>query len=195
MMHRNWMWNALCAALLFPAICAAAFPQTPKPQPQHPAQEASPAETLARSVRHQIQQLPFYSVFDFISFQLDSGKATLSGHVLRPSLKSDAERAIQSLEGINQVINQIEVLPTSSSDNDLRRAVYQALYEDARLAKYAVEGVPRIHIVIKDGQVALEGRVDSDVDAKRAAQLAGGVSRVKAVTNNLRIRDPRSPAG
>lgn|SRR5215471_15522822 len=147
---------------------------------------------LSREVRHQIAELPFYSAFDFIAFTINGRNVTLIGQVVRPSLKKDAESAIKSLEGVDTVTNQIEVLPSSTTDNELRRAIYRAVYEDPVLAAYAVQAVPQIHIIVKNGSVALEGVVVSAGDRSLAAQRAGTVENLAGLKNNLKVQANRS---
>lgn len=148
--------------------------------------------TLAREVRHQIQVLPFYSVFDHISFTLEGTKVTLTGQVLRPTLKENAEVAVRSLEGVAVVVDHIEVLPPSGGDDELRNAVYRAIYEDPGLAGYAVQPVPSIHIIVKNGSVALEGTVESAANKHRAGVRTSGVANVGNVKNNLVVQSKGS---
>ena len=86
------------------------------------------------------------------------------------------------------VVNQIEVLPASASDDELRRAIYRVLFEDDALKRYAVETVPSIHIIVKDGNVILEGAVQSDSDRKLASALSGKVPNSKSLQNHLMVR-------
>ena len=65
---------------------------------------------------------PFYSVFDNLEYRVDGDHVTLVGQVVRPTLKSDAEKSVKSIEGVAAVDNQIEVLPTSPGDDRIRRA-------------------------------------------------------------------------
>ena len=164
------------------ALTMTALVQTAKPQTK-----ATP--NLAHEVRHQLAELPFYSEFDFITFTLDGKKVTLTGQVLRPSLKKHAESAVKSLEGVESVSNQIEVLPSSATDNELRRAIYRAIYEDPALEGYAVQAVPPIHIIVKDGNVTLEGVVNSASDKALAAKRAGTAGITGGVKNNLKVRE------
>jgi BON domain-containing protein len=155
-----------------------------------PANSARPATdnaatSLSREIHHQILVLPFYSVFDSINFTLEGHKVTLTGQVLRRTLKENAEGAVKSIEGVNAVVNQIEVLPTSPADDDTRRAVYRALYEDSTLQRYAVQNVPPVHIIVKNGGVTLEGSVDSAADKNLAGARAGSVPNTSGVKNNL----------
>ena len=145
------------------------------------------APSLAREIRHQIAALPFYSVFDSIAFTLDGKKVTLTGQVLRPMLKRHAEEAIKTLEGVDVVVDQIEVLPNSATDDELRRGIYRAVFEDPELAPYAAQASPPIHIVVKNGSVTLEGTVKSMADKNLAGMRASGVANVVGVKNNLAV--------
>jgi hyperosmotically inducible protein len=105
--------------------------------------------------------------------------------VTRPVLKSDAEAAVKSLEGVSSVVNNIEVLPPSPLDDQLRHALYRAIYGDPGLSRYSVQAVPSIHIIVKNGNVTLEGVVDSETDKNLANLRANQVPNVFSVKNNL----------
>ena len=153
----------------------------------HQRNEGKMQQNLMREVRHQLLLLPYYSVFDNLMFKVDGDKVTLLGQVVRPTLKSDAESAVKGLEGVSAVDNQIEVLPVSPMDDQLRRAVYRALYGDAVLSRYGWSALPSIHIIVRNGQVTLEGVVDSESDKNLANLRANGVPNVFSVTNNLTV--------
>ncbi len=161
-----------------------------------PAIAAPKAEEpqLPREIRHQLLVLPYYSVFDYIAFTLDSGKVTLTGYVLRPTLRADAEAAIKSLEGVSAVKNLIEVLPKSATDDDSRRAVYRAIFEDSTLQRYAASDVPVIHILLRNGEVTLEGVVSSEAEKNLASTRASGVSGINGVMNHITIRPKNASA-
>jgi hyperosmotically inducible protein len=129
--------------------------------------------------------LPWYSVFDNLAYQVDGDKVTLYGQVVRPSLKSDAEAAVKSIEGVGSVVNNIEVLPVSAMDDQLRRAVFRAIFGEAGLSRYAEQAVPSIHIIVKNGNVTLEGVVDNEMDKNLANLRASQVPNVFSVKNNL----------
>jgi hyperosmotically inducible protein len=143
---------------------------------------------LAKEVHHQLLMLPYYSVFDNLGFSIEGNKVTLYGQVVRPSLKKNAEAEIKSIEGIDVVVNRIEVLPTSQSDDELRRSVYRSIFEDSTLSRYAVQAVPSIHIIVKNGDVTLEGAVASAPDRNLATARTGAVASVRNVKNNLVVR-------
>src|SRR5712664_286577 len=147
--------------------------------------EAKSNQNLVREVRHQLLLLPYYSVFDNLVFKVDGDHVTLEGQVIRPTLKSDAEAAVKSIEGVSGVTNNIEVMPPSPMDDQLRHALYRAIYGDTVLSKYGWSSMPSIHIIVKNGHVSLEGVVDSEADKNLAGLRANGVPNVFSVKNNL----------
>ena len=156
------------------------------------AQERRPASDkgemrLQKEVRHELVMLPQYDVFDNLAYKVDGGAVTLLGQVTRPTLKSDAERAVKGIEGVERVDNRIEVLPLSPNDDQLRRAVYRAIYGTEGLDRYAMRAVPTIHIIVENGHVTLEGAVATDADKNLANIRANGVSGVFSVTNHLQV--------
>lgn len=152
-----------------------------------PRNEKKMHDNLVKEVRHQLLLLPYYSVFDNLLYKVDGDKVTLLGQVVRPTLKSDAERAVKDIEGVSSVDNQIQVLPTSPMDDQLRRAVYRALYGDTALSRYGMSALPSIHIIVNNGHVTLEGVVDSEGDKNLANIRANGVPNVFSVTNSLTV--------
>ena len=147
--------------------------------------EPKAQQNLIKEVRHQLVLLPYYSVFDNLVFRVQGSKVILMGQVVRPTLKSDAEAAVKSIEGLTGVENNIEVLPTSPMDDQIRRAVYRAIYGEPALSRYALSAVPSIHIVVKNGNVTLEGVADNENDKNLAGLRANGVPNVFSVKNNL----------
>lgn len=148
-------------------------------------QEPKTQQELVREVRHQLVLLPYYSVFDNLAFRVDGDRLILEGQVTRPTLKSDAEGAVKSIPGISAVVNNIEVLPLSPMDDQIRRATYRAVYGETGLSRYAESAVPSIHIIVKNGNVTLEGVVDSEGDKNLANIRASAVPNVFSVKNNL----------
>jgi hyperosmotically inducible periplasmic protein len=179
--------RALFAALVF-ALSLATAPFAPASQPQDEKKQRSEEKyraKLIKEVRHQLVLLPYYSVFDNLEFKVEGDKVTLSGQVVRPTLKSDAEAAVKSIEDVGGVTNNIEVLPVSPMDDQLRRAVYRAVYGDSSLFRYGESAVPSIHIIVKNGNVTLVGVVDNESDKNLANLRANGVPNVFSVKNDL----------
>jgi len=153
----------------------------------HQRSDKKMQDNLVREVRHNLLLLPYYSVFDSLMFKVDGDKVTLIGQVVRPTLKSDAEAAVKNIEGVSSIDNQIEVLPVSPMDDQLRRALYRALYGDSALSRYGMSALPSIHIIVKNGHATLEGVVDSEGEKSLANIRAQSVPNVFSVTNNLTI--------
>ena len=144
-------------------------------------------ERITKEVRHELLMLPWFGVFDNIAFKVDGSTVTLLGQVVRPSLKSDAENAVKHIEGVEKVVNQIEVLPTSPMDDRLRLELYRAIYGYPALEKYALGVQKPIRIIVKNGHVTLEGVVDNEADKNLAGLRANGVPGIFSVTNNLQV--------
>ena len=144
-------------------------------------------QRLIKEVRHELLMLPYLDVFDNLAFKVDGYNVTLLGQVVRPTLKSDAERVVKGIEGIEKVDNQIEMLPVSPNDDRLRRALYRAIYGYEALSRYAMPVVKPIRIIVKNGQVTLEGVVANQADKNLANIRAQGVHGAFSVTNNLQV--------
>jgi len=142
---------------------------------------------LEREVRHELVMLPYYDVFDNLEYRVDGGHVTLTGHVVRPTLKSSAENVVKKIEGVEKVTNNIEVLPVSPNDDRIRIAVYRSIYGHSALQRYSVRSVSPIHVIVKNGNVTLEGAVANEGDKNIANIQATGVSGVFSVKNNLRV--------
>ena len=174
----------LSSALLLLA-CAV----TPAIRAQSHDQQGSPKgeDRIVREVRHELVMLPYYSVFDSLAYKVNGYTVTLEGQVTNPVLKSDADRSVKKIEGVQNVVNNIEVLPLSPMDDQLRRAVYRAIYRQPGLEMYSLRAVPTIHIIVKNGHVTLTGAVGNQGDNERAGIAANGVSGVFSVTNDLLV--------
>src|ERR1700736_6118379 len=188
------------------------------------ARSATPDATVISGIRNELLQLPYYGVFDFLSFKYSKGTVDLMGYAYRPTLKSDAERAVKRVAGVEVVNDQIEVLPVSMSDDTLRWQTYYAIYRDPFLSHYApgggmlwghrhpfgggglfAMGPPRfpgtepagdypIHIIVKQGHIDLLGVVDNQSDKNVAGMKAQGVPLSFGVTNDLVVDNQSKPA-
>jgi len=146
-------------------------------------------EALKEEVRHQLVTLPYYTVFDWLEAQVKpDGAVTLMGEVTRPTVKDDAEHRVKKLESVSRVIDNIEVLPLSPMDDELRVALYRAIYRfDSPLFRYGTQSVPPIHIIVKNGHVTLKGVVLNEGDSQLAYMAARGVPGTFEVKNELQI--------
>ena len=182
------------------------------------------ADTKAtvEEIRKELLQLPYYGVFDYLAFKYDRGTVTLMGYAYAPGLKRDAERAVKRAPGVDQVVDNIEDLPASSMDDEVRWKVYYAIYRDPFLSRYAPGGgtlwgshrryAPGfhgftdgpfpgmepagdypIHIIVKNLKVTLLGVVDSESDKTLAGMKARDVSGSLGVENDLMVlKDEKS---
>jgi osmotically-inducible protein OsmY len=168
------------------------------------------AADVRQEIRHELLQLPYYSVFDFLAFKYDRGTALLMGYAYAPGLKQDAERAVKRVAGVDTVENRIEQLPPSQQDDELRWRVYYSVYNEPFLSKYAPGGAMLwghrhrfggfnglwgegmepagnypIHIIVRGGRVDLMGVVDDKGDKTIAEMKARQVPGAFEVKNDL----------
>jgi hyperosmotically inducible protein len=150
---------------------------------------AAPAQSprVQERVRKQLVTLPYYGVFDNLAFKMEGDTITLYGQVTRPSTRKDAERRVAKIEGIERVVNNIEVLPLSTFDDNLRARAYRAIFRSGSLYRYAMGANPSIHIIVNRGHITLEGVVSSKMDSQLAYMAANQVPGAFSVTNNLRV--------
>jgi hyperosmotically inducible periplasmic protein len=154
----------------------------------NPAGSNKTPMSLADQIRHELLLLPYNGVFDQLRFALeDSNTVVLSGQVVRPLLKSDAEATVRRIQGVSKVENNIEVLPLSSLDETIRLATYKAIFSKPGFEKYTSQPIAPIRIIVKNGNVALEGVIGSEMDKTNAELAAKSVPGVFSVTDNLTI--------
>lgn len=187
---RRFLWLATLTLL---AVSFAAADQ--KPQHNDAFEEGPANETeLAKQVRHQLLMLPYYSIFTDLAFQLNGSEVTLVGACPPDppyNIKSDAENVVKRIPGVTKVINNIKVLPLSNMDWQIRRAVAKAIYGDPQIGtRYGYQALPSIHIIVDNGNVTLEGVVDSQFDDTVIRMRANQVPNVFSVTDNLIVLNP-----
>jgi len=186
-MHKP-LFAVLALPLIF-SMVALAIPTT-QDNPRTGALSQKSIDRIYKEVRHELVMLPYYGVFDNLSYKVDSdGTVTLLGQVARPTLKSDAGNAVKRIEGVEKVVNNIEVLPTSINDDRIRRDAYRAIYGNSALSQYQLRAVPPIHIIVNNGHITLEGVVARQMDKQIAGMQANGVPGAFSVTNNLVVEE------
>ena len=147
-------------------------------------------DRVMKEVRHELVMLPYYGVFDNLLYEVSpDGTVTLRGEASRSTLKSDAERAVREIEGVERVDNQIKVLPVSPNDGRIRRATYRKVFGHDVLWQYQFRAVPPIHVVVENGHVTLEDVVARQMEKQVAGVQANSVSGVFSVQNNLRVEN------
>jgi len=152
------------------------------------------ADNLSQQARAQIENnlfkelAPRVGVFDYVTFKLDgNGTVTLSGQVRDPLLKKHAAEDAKKVEGVKRVQNEIEVLPISPSDDEIRRAVYVAIYSQNGFERYRTRAVPPVHILVKNGSVTLEGFVGTKLEYAQVNTATRNVPGVFSIRNNVQI--------
>src|ERR1035437_1834009 len=191
------MKTTVILAVLFLSMAAYADNRTPQESTNDSAQSTrstdlseKAVDRIVKEAHHELVMLPFYGVFDNLLYKVSpDGTVTLLGEVSRPTLKSDAERAVRKIEGVERVDNQIKVLPVSPNDDRIRRATYRKIYGNSVLSQYQLRAVPPIHIVVENGHVTLEGVVARPMEKQVAGMQANSVSGVFSVENNLRVEN------
>jgi hyperosmotically inducible protein len=148
---------------------------------------------IVREVRHELVTLPYYGVFDWLQYEVrPNGTVVLRGQVIRPSTRSDAEGRVKEIEGVTSVVNEIETLPLSPSDDRLRIALYRQIYgSNSPLFRYAHQAVPSIHLIVNRGHATLKGVVANRGDANLAYIRARSVPGLFSVKNELTVESER----
>jgi osmotically-inducible protein OsmY len=171
------------------------------------AAETVPPQETTRQVRRALERLPYYGVFDHVTFTVDRGVVTINGYAYNGSLRSAAEMAARRTSGVDEVANRLEVLPASPEDDRIRWSTFYRIYTDAFLSRYASGGdigarrelaqarrwgglyqplgLYSIHIVVRHGQTTLYGVVDSEADKQMAEFKAREVFGVFGVENEI----------
>ena len=206
----------LAAALIFGVTAPAVIAQ-PAPAPTWSQEDTL---RIAKEVQKKLGGLTNYSVFDWITFGFHGKALVLKGYASRPILKSDAANAVKGIAGIESVDNQIEVLPNSPNDDRIRANVYSRIYTQPSLAKYNANqgsiaralgpggrsvalmaggitndppiGFHAIHIIVKNGNVALYGVVNNDMDKTIAGMQANSAPGAFSVDNDLIVQGSAS---
>jgi len=195
------MKRELFAALTVMALAFASISSTAAPAPQTKDKksriesrsraegESRDLNYLTKAIRKELVTLPFFSVFDWLEGKVEpDGTVYLAGQVTRPTLKKDAQRRVEKVEGVDKVINQIEVLSLSPNDDRLRRAVFRELFNfNSPLFRYGQQPIPPIHIIVNRGRLVLKGVVANKGDSDLAYIKARGVPGLFDVKNDLRI--------
>ncbi|MEO5922870.1 MAG: BON domain-containing protein [Bryobacteraceae bacterium] len=143
---------------------------------------------LERDVRHAINTLAYYGVFDDLNFSIDpTGAVTLSGQVMQYSVHNNALKAVRNVSGVTQVNDQIEVLPLSPFDNNIRIRAYNAIFGFPALSRYALNSRSPVRILVKNGNVTIAGVVNNELDRTLIYSRLQSLPQVFSVTNHLRL--------
>jgi hyperosmotically inducible protein len=140
---------------------------------------------LAQDVAAQVRTYARFTIFDDVNIEVENGLVTLTGKVTMPYKKDDIATRAARVDGVREVQNQIDVLPVSSFDDELRYRISRAIYGNPSFWNYAAMANPPIHVIVERGRVTLTGVVNSNVERMLARSLATGWGEL-SVTNDLR---------
>ena len=126
-----------------------------------------------------------FTIFDNVDVVVKDGVVTLSGDVTMPYKRNDIEKRVAQVSGVQQVTNQIKVLPASQGDDQLRYRIARAIYNDPNFWNYAIGPNPSIHIIVEHGHVTLTGVVNNNTDRTIARSLASQFPAM-SVKNDLK---------
>jgi hyperosmotically inducible protein len=186
MLNKNLRCYSIAAGfILLMSLAQVGMASIPKGTATSPSSQQT--RSLQDKVRHSLLMLPYYGVFDELSFNVQGDTVTLTGEVRRPLLKSEAEHAVRSVSGVANVVNNIEILPLSPMDDSIRLRMYHAIYSQPGFERYGIQAVKPIRIIVKNGNVTLVGVVGSQLDKALAGAAARSVPFAFSVTNDLAI--------
>jgi hyperosmotically inducible protein len=147
------------------------------------------AEAIARDIRNYV----FYSIYDDVNVRVNNGVVTLTGRVTMPYKAAEMAELASRVGGVREVRNEIDTLPVSTFDDQLRYAIASQIYRDSMFWKYAIQPNPPIHIVVENGRVTLTGVVNSEIEKRQAGIIARSTFGTLGVDNQLRV-EGRSPS-
>ncbi|MGH9196818.1 MAG: BON domain-containing protein, partial [Acidimicrobiia bacterium] len=145
--------------------------------------DRSIGEQVAKNIRRYV----FYSIFDDVEIRVNNGIVTLTGRVTSPHKASEIAALASRAPGAQEVKNEIQVLPVSGFDDQLRYAIASQIYQDPMFWNYAIQVDPPIHIIVENGRVTLTGVVNSEMEKRKAEIIARGTFGVFGVENKLRV--------
>jgi osmotically-inducible protein OsmY len=168
---KPWLALALLGLLSSPAFAE----QTPRKNLQ-----------IFNDAAREVTRYPRFTIFDDVSIAVDDGAVRLSGKVTMPYKRREIESRVRQIDGVRRVRNDIEVLPVSRGDDQLRRRVARAIYNHSSFRKYAAAANPPIHIIVERSRITLTGVVQNAVERMLARAIATTVQGSLSVENRLR---------
>jgi hyperosmotically inducible periplasmic protein len=132
------------------------------------------------------------NAFNSITMSVENGAVTLGGHARTDVDKDSAVSLVSTYPGVKDVVDDIEVDPTSIMDDQTRLAVARSVYGYPSLNKYAIDPAKPIRISVQNGHVELYGVVDSKGDKDAAYLRANSVPGVFSVKNYLQVAGQQS---
>ncbi|PYR69211.1 MAG: hypothetical protein DMF88_06815 [Acidobacteria bacterium] len=149
--------------------------------------KAESDQKLAERVADQMRRSTYFTVFDDVEIGVDNGVVTLTGFVTQPIKSDDLAKRAAHVDGVQEFVNKLEVLPASLADDRLRSIIANTIYRDPIFSNYASQAIPPIHIIVRNSSVLLTGVVNSEVERRQAENIVRGISGIIGVQNALRV--------
>ena len=140
-------------------------------------------QEIADDIGSKIRTYAFYDIYDWIDGEVNDGVTTLTGRVRDSWRKRGYEARVEAISGVTQIQNEIEVLPYSSFDDDLRIAATRRIYNHPEFVQYTLQAHPPIHIVVENGRISLEGLVATELERRLAETALFGLDAFEIVNN------------
>ena len=161
----------LFAALLLLAVSTPAFAQNENLQ-------------IFREVQREVLRYPHFTVFDSIHATVENGVVTLTGKVTMPYKRNDIAKRVGGVTGVSNVVNDIEVLPVSQFDDELRVGIARAIYGNPHFLGYGSMVNPPIHIIVdrgasRSGRRQQQCRTDAGALDRHVVQRLRGEERAE----------------
>ena len=149
-----------------------------------PAEED--AQRLADEVGRAVQRYPHFRIWDVIDGRLNNGVVTLSGRVT-PERDKEGElfERIAKIHGVQDVHVNFDVLPTSRSDDRLRRAIAQRVFSSEHFQRFGTMPNPPFHIIVDNSIVTLVGYVQGRIEFLELQRIVAQTPGVLRVENEL----------
>lgn len=120
---------------------------------------------------------------DQLRIKVENGFVTLEGEVEWAYQRKAAQKAIENLEGVRGINNQIAILPKDIKVLDIKEKIGAAFLRSASI------DASKVHVEIVDRKVILKGIVSSLVEKEEAENATWFAPGVSAVENRLEVED------
>ena len=143
---------------------------------------------LTANVKEAIDNSIFYGVFDWVTVKAKDGVVTLGGVASEAWAEDSFMSVAETVRGVKEVVDEIELLPVSIRDDEIRHIASRAIYREIYYEPLSMAPNPPVHIIVHNGDVILEGWVHSDLERMEAETLVETNTMAAKITNNLDIR-------
>jgi hyperosmotically inducible protein len=138
-------------------------------------------------VTNKILNYVHYTIYDLVWVEVKNGKVILEGYVTMPYKSEEMAKMVKKIQGVKNVENEVETLPVSTQDQQLRQTIARRIYSDDIFFGQSVGTNPPIHVVVNNGRVILAGTVRSELHKVKAEQIARATFGVLDVENRIEV--------